>query len=145
MQIVAIGMILAALVLLTAPAAMASGTTNKINVTVNCNNGTQAHKQMQSSTTNNVNVNVNCASTGGTPGPQGPAGANGKNGINGTNGQQGVPGASGPPGLPGKDGKNATVTFITTSNSTGNGTAAFHTQHFNCNSVASLPFKCAHK
>lgn len=119
-----------AAVLLTGQGVLASSTTNKFSITVNCNSGAQAHKQAESST-NNVNINVNCSSTGGTPGTPG---TNGKNGLNGTNGTNG------------KNGVNATVTIVTTGNQTGNTTQGFTTKHFSCSSTAVMvPEHCVTK
>lgn len=128
-----------------------------INITVNCLNGTQAHKTAHGNPP--VNINVNCTNSGG----------------NGT-GTRGPPGPPGPPGIPGKNGENATVTIITataTNNTNssspnppphptpGNTIAQnmlqrqntlsnalhtpfnqFNTKHFHCESVSMAPFGC---
>lgn len=127
-------------------------TTGIVNVTVNCANGTQAHKAEQGNL-NNININVNCSNGGGGTGPQGPPGPPGKNGTNGAPGPAGMNGAPGPQGPPGKNGQNATVTVITANSTNGTGTglppppshASFHTKNWNCESVGMAPFGCSPK
>ena len=74
---------ISALVLVGANFALAKhdggGSSNTFNITVNCSNGTQAHKQTHSSTSvSNVNINVTCSGGGGV-GQPGPPGKNGNN------------------------------------------------------------------
>lgn len=133
-------------------------TTGIVNVTVNCTNGTQAHKAEQGNL-NNININVNCTNGGGGTGPPGPPGKNGTNGAPGPAGPQGPPGPAGmngvpgPAGAPGKDGQNATVTVITANsttlppppNATMSHANTFHTKHWNCQSLGMAPFGCSPK
>lgn len=128
-----------------------SSSTNIVNVTVNCLNGTQKHALAHSDNLNNVNINVNCSSGSGngTAGPQGPQGPPGAQGIPGPQGPIGMTGPQGPPG------QNATVTVITANGTAGAGVVAhlnagvnvhlntFHTKTgWSCTSQAMMPFAC---
>jgi hypothetical protein len=92
------------------------GGTNVINVTVNCTNGTQAHKTASGSSSAVANVNVACTGGGGG----------------------GIPGPPGPPGKDGKDGQNATITIITLPQNTTSG-QQFDAKHSSCTAPILLP------
>ena len=149
------------------------GGTNVFNITVNCGNGTQAHKTASSSSSVVANVNVVCTGGGGGGGTVGPKGDKGDPGATGAQGEQGLPGVQGVKGDTGERGAtgpagNATVCIvvgnetcgITSFNETNNpfashispplvahdlSTSHFTTKNFDCTSVASSPFACAAK